>query len=289
MLVSALVLSVFSLGLSRTNLVNQVAFQNKMERESIYTKYGFELPQSVYFEPTYQRYYAHDLKLVVDSSKPSVTVLLSDHQEIPISYLYQELVKHSSKFHEAERSKVFARLFIDKRVRIDFVEKVKRSIAKAGVSKIYYMVVPENPEFDVRFYHGLGIPSQVLVYDYFEPGSPELGIPPPPGVYKEPQMTVSSIKIQIDSDSLDLKRLVDRLAHLKREQPYQIIRYNYNPQDPFWKYLNMLSATFEATNIVREEVFSTRVDSNMNYYEKEELREKINLEISMRFSAIPKK
>lgn len=289
MLVSALILGCFSFGLSRINFIDQKAFQYNRQRGSIYFQYDFKLPQSSYFDYAGPRYFSLDLHLVVDSASktsPPYTLLL-DRKEIIVSDLYKLLMAEINDFNDFDRPLIFIRFYIDKRVSIEFVEEVKASIARAGISKIFYMVVPENHEYDVRFYNGLGVPSKLLVYDYFEKGSLEQDIPPTPDFIVEPPMTVSPKKVRIDSDNHD--QLVTTLTQLIREQPNKIIRYNYNPQDPFWKYLNMLVSTYEATDIVREEVFSTKVDSSMTDSEKEELRDEISQTYRKGFLAVPKK
>lgn len=287
-LVSALVLVSFSFGLSKINLLDQEAFQYSRQRESIYYKYDFELPQSAYYENVYHSHLSIKVQLVLDFSVSDSPSILLDQEKINPSSLPQKLRMHLSMINKYERHRASVSLYADHRVPIAFVEKVKTAISRAGISKLYYMVVPVNPEFDVRYYDNLGIPYGVSNNNYPIDSLIADSLLSAKRNFPTPSVTVSIEKIRIDSDKMDQNQLVSIFAERIKEEPGKIIRYNYNPQDPLSKYIRVLSAAHLAMESIRQKAFQ-RADTAMTDYETYILQEEIKSQYPVRFLAIPKK
>lgn len=290
MLVSALVLVSFSFGLSKINLMDQEAFQYSNQRESIYYKYDFELPQSPYFESVYHDHPSIKVQLVLDSSASKTSdIIIINRNKINLPDLSKKLLMYLGMINEYERHRTFVCLYADHKVPIEFVEKVKTAMSQAGISKFYYMVVPVNPEYDVRYYAHLGIPNGVSNNNYPIDSLIADSLLSAKRNFPTPPVTISAEKIRIDSDKMDQNQLVSIFAERIKEEPGKIFRYNYNPQDPLSKYIRVLSAAHLAIECKRDEVFFQRADSTMTDYEKYLLREDIRSEYPVNFLAIPKK
>lgn len=283
---SAFILGLFSLTLSRVNFIDQNAFQQRKLESSIYNKYNFELPRSDYYKLT-DGYMASKLQLVVDSSATSLNhiILLNNHQ-ISLNKLKEEIHVIFGNIPDYNRSRAAIHLYIDRRVSIAFVENVKAEIARTGFRKIYYMVTPLNPQYDVRYYSNYGIEGRVHLSHYF-PDSVKYDtiIAAPHWFYQLP--TISPNKIRVNSSKLNQDELQEMLKERIREEPNKIIRYNYNPKDPFSKYLKVLTATHQAVEALREELF-VRMADTMKEYTEYDLRNEINNQIPFGFRAIPK-
>ena len=287
MLVSAIILGLFSFALSKVNFIDQEAFQKRKLEASIYHKYDFELPQSDYYERP-NSYLSHELVLVLDSSNTeSPYLILSGGQEIPLREFTVAIRTKRNQINEAERGLFHIKLYVDQRVSIEFVEKVKAEIARAGVNKIYYMVVPLNPEYDVRYYSNYGIEDRVSHTLYHEIGMYPSNFPAPPPSYEYPLLVNTTKQIKLNSDKATKDELVEVFWKILMDEPGKIIRYRYNPKDPFNKYIKVLSAAHQAAENLREELYLPFSDTMTEYQEYELMREFEN-EYRFDFQAIPK-
>ncbi len=286
-LTPALILGLFSFALSKVNFIDQEAFQQRKQEASIYNKYDFELPQSDYYERPYS-YLSHELVLVLDSSNTeSPNLVLFEGQEIPLSEITVAIRAERNQINEAERSLFHINLYVDQRVSIEFVEKVKAEIARADIHKIYYMVVPLNPEYDVRFYSNYGIVDRIHLSHYYPDSVKYDTIMALPDFYFEPPPTISPTKIRVNSSKLNQAELQEILKERIKEEPAKIIRYNYNPSDPFSKYLRVYSAAHLAVDSLRQELYMQMTDT-MKDYNEYDLRYRIGNKIRFGFQAIPK-
>ncbi len=287
-LMSAIILGLFSFALSKVNFIDQEAYQQRKTEGSIYFKYNFELPQSDYYERP-NSYLSHELVLVLDSSNTESTYLiLFEGKEIPLREITVAIRAERNQINEAERGLFHIKLYVDQRVSIEFVEKVKAEIARAGVNKIYYMVVPLNPEYDVRYYSNYGIEDRIHLSHYY-PDSVKYDTTysQPPWLTQEQSPKISPTKIRVNSSKLNQHELRELLEGRIKEEPAKIIRYNYNPSDPFSKYLRVLSAAHLAVDSLRQELYIQMADT-MKEYNEYDLRNEINNQIRFGFQAIPK-
>ncbi len=286
-LISAIILGLFSFTLSKVNFIDQEAFQKRKLEASIYYKYDFELPRSDYYKRT-NGYLSTKLELVLDSSEVGSTyVILLNNHKISLNNLRNEIQIISRNIPDYYLSRGNIHLFIDNRISIEFVEKVKAEIARTDVYKIYYMVVPLNPEYDVRYYSNYGIEDRVSHTLYHEIGMYPSNFPAPPPSYEYPLLLNTTKQIKLNSDKATIDELVEVFRKIIMDEPGKIIRYKYNPKDPFYKYIKVLSAAHQAAENLREELYLPFSDTMTEYQEYELMRDFEN-EYRFDFQAIPK-
>ncbi len=286
MLTSVIILGLFSLALSRVNFKDQEAFQKRKQEGSVYHKYDFELPRTAYYRNDYNAYLAAKIKVVIDSSKVKEPYsIFIEGQSISLEGVSYDIQQFVNDLNEAERHYAFTQLYIDSRVAISFVEKVKEEVARAGIRKVFYMVVPENPEYDVRYYNNLGIPDRVQVPNPLYSIDTEFIVyngefipSPPPVVIKQ---------LKINTEKFDQASMARTLQLQMDQKPDRIIRYSYNPTDNFSKYIKVLSAAHIAIDNQREEEALQKYQKSFNdlpwQYQME-----LESKYSLHFQAAPK-
>lgn len=286
---SAMILSTFSYALSNLNFIDQAAFREAVESKSIYSRHDFNLPQASFHKRVYDDYRKIKLKLVYDEKQ--------QHSHSSIIYNGQKVQRDSLKFilqdfllgqYFVERGQASALLYIDRKMEIAEVEKVRKKLSETGIRDVYYMVLPQEVEYDVRYYSFLGIPDRLPHPGFWIEAYDPLPAPVFPG--EEPEIRQADYEVNhvlMDTDALTDEEIARQLKARLKQNPRSIIRYRYNPGDPFENYVRMLSAANLAVQQLRAEYALLQFGKAYEDLPREQ-RKKTDEHYFLTFSAVPK-
>lgn len=155
MLTSAVLVSMVAFGISKINLIDYNAMNQNYLKKNIFHSYHLELPESDNYQELNSRLieniYIAEPKTNQTDSKPLIFV---GNEEVPIEELQVKIVERQSTIEEYKIPFLTYRLNIHENIKLDLVDEVKYELAKLGVSRIAYAVIPSNPAYDKRYYQG---------------------------------------------------------------------------------------------------------------------------------------
>lgn len=152
LMVSLLVVSSLSWGMSRINLVDYKAVNEVYLRKNIQYNYNLELPESVYFERL-QKLSLLVKIYVVKGKNNSEPIIVADSEEVTFEKLHEKIKYWQSARSEFSIANMTYHLHIDKGIKMRFINKLKDKLIEFGARNISFAVVPLNPEYDLRYYY----------------------------------------------------------------------------------------------------------------------------------------
>ncbi|MEM8848099.1 MAG: hypothetical protein AAGD17_13445 [Bacteroidota bacterium] len=234
MLVSSIVISIFSLGLSKVNLIDYNQFNSDILRRNVYEAYQVILPEAKYYKQQKHRDRLEQIYLVnpiYQESKEPFLIMDNEHcslDEIPIKVLQVR----DSKPQELINMVQF-QLNIAPTVKMDYIESLKKNLANIGIPTVYYGVVPKNHPYDRKYYKNYLL-STSNSYFYFK------YIKNLEGTFKINIEPIGSHKFILNGQELESKEIGDILKQLISNNSNYVIHLTISKSTSFKDYFTML-------------------------------------------------
>lgn len=158
LLISAVVISVLSLGLSQINIAKLTDLEKQIQKLNIHYSYQYLKVESEYYNYIGKRDLVESIYIVFPKDgNRKAPVIVHQNKEYQVSQIVNLITTCRTNRDEADAKYFSIQLCVHKDISIDFVNKVKFEIANSGVYKISYSVNPENAEFGQEYYSNYGI------------------------------------------------------------------------------------------------------------------------------------
>ena len=153
MLFSFIAMSIMAFALSKFNLIDYHKINKVYFDSDPYAKYNLQLPESdIYNKIGYDNKSFIDKIYLVKEKHQDKTIIVFENEAIPLKELANLLVQTNNSRREVEKTFTTYQLFIDKDIQMATVNRLKSEIAKTGISRIVYAVLPKNRKYDPRYY-----------------------------------------------------------------------------------------------------------------------------------------
>ena len=283
MLISVVIVSFVSFGLSRVNLIDYKAINQRYLEKNIYYKYCLELPET----DNYERLYRHSLIkniYVVKSKKQIETepLIIVNNNETDLHKLNKIIMDWQSMRSEYSVSHMVYQLYIDKTIRMGFVNQLKNELAQLGCTRIAYAVVPKNPEYDIRYYKDFSFQTQIQNWhsDWVNPKEIYDGLNRFHNTIEINQSTLG--KCIINGEPVENDKIKQTIKHLIINDSDYIIKFHVNDSVVFSDYFKVISCSREVINELRneysQETYSKQIEW-LDYEEEKEVKRKFPLRI----------
>lgn len=142
MLISAIIISVFSFSISRINLIDYKALNAIAESKCTLCKYQLDLPTSEYYTIYRKRAYEKDIYLVQSKQLYEKPIVIIENKEIEIDSLPITLSKWREEVYEFDRIMISHTLNIHQKIKMKYVIQLLEKIAEASIFYSYFAVNP---------------------------------------------------------------------------------------------------------------------------------------------------
>lgn len=157
MVISAILVSTLSFGLSKINFIDYRSINESIEGRRLDVKYQLKLPESEIYTMAsiYSRYSRMSLvhqKMNAIENEPLLFIngKPSTFEEIP-----ERMISIKSNLEEYEPFRMSPRLHVHSEVKMKYVNKVKRELAKTDIALLKFAVVPKNSKINDKYYNHL--------------------------------------------------------------------------------------------------------------------------------------
>ena len=146
MLYSAVIISALAFMFSRINLVDYKSINKIVLEKNIAHKYNLELAEVRTFD--YSEVYSEDIYIVKQQSDTGSPLIIFNNNELSFNEMEQFLpnyIKSENYFFDCP-------LYIDKSIKMSYIKRIKEIMENSGLDRVVYAVIPEDREFDKRYY-----------------------------------------------------------------------------------------------------------------------------------------
>lgn len=163
MLVSLIIVSTTSWGLSRVNIIDYKAINNSYLQYNIQHNYNLETPESGACEKLRNLSLLENIYVVESKNAKTLSnpIIVMNNQEIALKDLHSKIENLKEIYGEMFFKNVLFQLHIHNAIKMRFVNKIEGELSKCGVSRIAYAVVPVNHRYDKRYYQNYGFPTKL--------------------------------------------------------------------------------------------------------------------------------
>ncbi len=279
LLVSMIIVSILSFGLSKINLIDYKAINKIILKKNVFNNYTLHLPESnTYKFPTklslIETIYIAEAKNGTFNSGP---IIIADNKVIELYDLHKKIHEWQLGRNKYDVKKMLIILYMHKTTKMSFVNKLKNELSKAGVSKIGYAVIPIHREFDERVYQSsllkMNLPNpnfklfnSEVVFKKFIKSKNTIEIKQEIAGY----CIINNTKVESSKLKLKLKKLIN-----KRRETFIVLYINDNQNVS--EYLNIYVSIKEAFREVKNEYALKTYSKEFDWlsYEKSEEINKI--------------
>ncbi len=261
MLISALLVSALSFGLSRIPIVDNKKLDAVAYQGNLLLHYSFDRPGSDNFDRVTSKSLVDFIYIGMErAGQNREPVIIVDNKKIHLSELPGILDKWDSYLvTEFDKRRLTVILFIDKQVPTRFVVKLKKLLQEKGVSRIGYGVKPiHNIDYHPNT-TDLYFPWRLLPIDagFFHPDSSYLRAKMDPTSLEIRHLSNDSILF--DGNRIGRNSLSFFFSEHLRSKPSTTIRFYINESLPFGSYFSILSESMAVIDSMRnEEALRTR-------------------------------
>nr|NQU91024.1 hypothetical protein [Bacteroidota bacterium] len=254
-IISAVVVSMVSFGMSRINLIDYNALNNSITSRNIHHNYSLDLPYSDVYGRSEMRSLIINIYLVKpkDFTAESQPIIVINSQEIPLEGFRQKINNILLSKHEADRRFIVYRFHIHKDIEMSFVNKVKYELSSNGPARVAYAVIPDNAEYDPRFYTWFSFYIRIPalgnerfnireMYDYFHKNGSILKI-----------NQIDDEQCLVNDSVVDIENIKDVLRRAILQNPDYSIEFFVNGKVKFSSYFKILSGSRKAVNELRDD------------------------------------
>lgn len=209
LLVSMIVVSVTSFGLSHIQLIDYKAINEGYFNQNAIYKYKLELPESDYSTSLEKKSLIEDFYIVSDlKSENANPKIIYENEEILISNLTNKINEIKEWVPEYDVPFITIRVSAHKNTKMGIIKHFKDELEKAGINRIAYGVIPKNREYDKMYYKDLSflmrIPNKQLIEMYPHSFKNEIYIK----LITEKQFKVNDTIVETEKLNQSIKNLV---------------------------------------------------------------------------------
>jgi hypothetical protein len=280
LVLSIAIVSTFSLGLSKINLVDYQALNHHFLQKNIQYNYTLDLSKSDFYDRLGSRTLLENIYVVTGKNCDlhAEPIIVMDNQELTINGLGKKIEALQLLYEEHSRKMITYQLHIHREIEMGFINQLKRELERNGVFRIAYAVVPSNHEFDQRYYTDYvvwqplfrTITDQNLSADHLKSLDAETTM------IEIKQLVLDGCLV---NDSLvGNERLEEVLVNLIPNNKDYLIKLYLNEQAKFSSYLDLITSYQKAINQKRDIIsisqFSKKYDDLTTMEEKKTIYKK---------------
>ncbi len=283
MLLTGVIISIIAFGLSRINLIDYKAINHNYLAKNIHNNYRLELPETNSYERLFRRSLIENIYVVKSKNQnENEPFIVVENKKIDLNELKDKIMDWQSMRSEYEIPHMVYQLHIDKTIKMGFVNQLKNELAKSGVTRIAYAVVPINPVYDIRYYKDFSFQTWLPNWysDWFNPKE----------IYDDINRTRNIIEIKqgtsekcfINDKTVENDKIKQILKHLITNDLDYIIKFHVNDSVEFSDYFRVISYSREVINELRNEYSKETYSEQFDWldFEKEkEVKRKYPLRI----------
>ena len=190
-----------------------------------------------------------------DNSEPKIII---DNQEVSLNELLQKITEWQLK----KWPRMICKLHIHKGVKMEFINKLKYRLSNAGISKIAYAVIPNNSQYDPKYYYNHSFIGFIPQYnsDLFDSSH----------IFKYLNSFENTIELShhesgkytINGTLINPINLKEVLKKSILKNSSYLIKFHMHDKDDFSSYLPIITSTVKVINDLRN-------DYTLRIYSKE--------------------
>ncbi|WP_291530722.1 hypothetical protein [Bacteroides sp. UBA939] len=281
MLVSAVLLSVLSLGLSRINLIDYESINRIILSKNIYYAYRLQLPEAVYTERMNSEARRNvSLWIAEDKNNPAdgKPLLFIDHwgrtgtdkrEQISLDSLKKCIACWNQNIMEEMLYEPCV-IYAHRDIKMSYINKVKKSLAELGVNRIQYAVMPPIREYDDRYYTHLAFPLYTGRYfadtDIWQDLQEELNS----AKHVSELHVLENGEILFDDIKIEWNDFGDFIRQLILSTPDYHIKYYISDNSSYADYIFIVSNIVQAISQIRNDYSRVTYQQEYEYLEWEE-------------------
>lgn len=283
MLLTGAIISIIAFCLSRINLIDYKAINKNILAKNIHHNYSLELPESNSCERLFHRSLIENIYVVKSKNQNETEpFIIVENKKISLFELKDKIKDWQSMRGEYDKYHMIYQLHIDKTIKMGFVNQLKNELAKSGVTRIAYAVVPINPEYDIRYYKDFSFQTWLPNWysEWFNPKEIYDDINKSQNIIEIKQSTSGTAFINDETVENDkIKQIIKKL--ITSDLDY-IIKFHVNDSVEFSDYFKAISYSREVINELRNDyskkTYSKQFDL-LDYEEEIEIKRKFPLRI----------
>lgn len=255
MFISIIVVSIIAIGLSKINFVDYKGVNNIALQKNIPYQYGLELPESnCAVSKIENRSLSMDIYVVKNKQQEDSTPkIFIDNQEVNLKSLGAKIIEFQSAKYENEVNMCIYHLYIDKKIKMKFINELKKEMANVGAFKIAFAFVPPNAQYDKRYYRDYMLKFRIPKYDIDNNTLVDS--------YSQLVDIENVIEIEnadtgeflINGKTYTVTELKQTIKERIINNPNYTVKYYINDKVDFLVYFNLISKTKEVVDELRNE------------------------------------
>lgn len=274
MALSAFLIVVFALIVSKINLIDYKTHDEIVLSRNVYHNYDIELPATEAFEKN-EYSLSKEIYLVQPKGQNVADCqMIVDNKTVDLRSLAEVIDEWRWKCNPADYPLLSCRLVADKSLKMKDVNKVRKALAVMKMFRISYAVVPKHLEMDVRYYTFLSFPMRVPIWfvdsSYYQDALERVGKFSNQIVVRQ----ISTSQIAINDVSVNCEEFKPALKHLIQSDLDYVVCLQVDDDMLFADYMFVVTSTKEILNELAEEYalenYSTPL-FRLEYYKEEEV------------------
>lgn len=271
LLFSAFSLSILAFGLSKINVIDYKAINEICLQKNILDTYQIALPESFWTEEKWKSYEDENrIYVATQNSKPIFTI---DNEHVEFDSLIHFVLDWRNDYYGL--GTVNCKLYISQELKMSVVNELKTELAKWGIQRIAYAVIPIEREYDERYYRDSEIQSSIPLY-LSEKGLIEF--------YNEAHLFENIIEVEINKGNLllngemfSVEEFESQIKETIKINTNYIFKHNIKNNCTYSEYILIYSRLRKVTEELRNEYALRKYKSECNFLDydaTEEVREK---------------
>jgi biopolymer transport protein ExbD len=286
MLVSMLGISLLALALSKVELINYQAIDENYRKQNVFLNYDLDLVESDFYEGLSRSRLFKSVYLVHKKGR-SGPILIMDGKELAIPEFRQEILQWKSEQADYLMGLYACRLFIDRSIKMAFVDEVKAALSISGINRIAFAVVPKEREYDKRYYLNKVFLIRIPLY-YGDNDS--LAPSPPPPIFEESQHFDNVVEVindepaqfRLNEKKLNASELKEGFKAMIRKNSNYALQLKVDDAVTFEQYFAVLAALKFAVEELRLEYAQQKFQQDYDELDYEQ-RNKVEEKLPFRF------
>lgn len=153
MLLSALILSLFSFTISKINILDYKGINQLILSQNTYHKYKLQPPKSKFYKVAKRKDRFEQLYMVNDSNNENTKpYFIMNKENFSLNALSSKILEQKNKRPQELRDVMTLQLNISLSMKMKYVEILKEELAIADISRLDFAVKPVNHELNEKYY-----------------------------------------------------------------------------------------------------------------------------------------
>ncbi len=255
--VSLVSVSIFSFGLSKINPIDYNKINQVFLKRNVFHNYLLQLPESDFYSFLERPSLCEEIYVAFpkESGKDSSPLIIIDNEKTDIGEIADKVHHWQSARYEWEAKFIKVVLYVDKDVKVSFINILKKELVKAGVGKIAFNVVPTDRKFDQRYYRNYLVNMSLGWFAFNSQREKELlKFYGRSGNIKNVIDIVQMEKGEciINGRPVEQSRITDNLMNLISKNPNYLIRFYVNEKSDISSYLKDITSIIKAVYELRD-------------------------------------